>query len=164
MSPDSPRPRTVVGAIIVDSLAHPTRVAAARRTGPPELAGYWEFPGGKLEVGETAESALARELDEELSIVVRIGLEFSDRGRPWQISEHLELRLFFAEITAGQLAPGPVHDAVTWLSCDNLTAVPWLVSDASAITALGRSLASGESPDGPVSSGRDRPDRESSQS
>ncbi len=137
-------PRTVVGAIIVDALEHPTRVAAARRTGPEALAGYWEFPGGKLEVGETAEQALVRELDEELTIAVRIGVEHSDRGRPWRISDRLELRLFFVEITEGELAPGPVHDAVTWLARDDLTAVPWLPSDAEAVAALGRALANPE--------------------
>jgi 8-oxo-dGTP diphosphatase len=138
----------VVGAIIVDSLARPTRVAAAQRNGPPALAGYWEFPGGKLEPGETAHQALARELAEELSISVRIGAEHSDHGRPWRIAEHLELALFYVEIVAGELAPGPVHDAVTWLDPDDLAAVPWLPSDAAAVAALGHALAGGSAPDG----------------
>ena len=131
----------VVGAIIVDSLQHPTRVLTAQRSAPDELAGYWEFPGGKLEPGETAEEALERELDEELSIEVRIGAELSDGGRPWRISARLELRLFFVELTAGELAPGPVHDALAWLEANNLTAVPWLPSDAEAVAALARVLA-----------------------
>ena len=130
----------VAGAIIVDSLERPTRVAAGRRSGPDELAGYWEFPGGKLETGETAEQALVRELDEELAIEVRLGDELSDAGRPWAISERLELRLFFVELLKGDLVPGPVHDEIRWLAAEELTSVAWLPADADAVAALQRWL------------------------
>jgi 8-oxo-dGTP diphosphatase len=132
--------RTVVGAIIVDSLQCPQRVAATRRSESGDLSGYWEFPGGKVEPGETLAQALARELDEELSLRVTLGDEHADAGRAWPISEVYELRLFFAEIVSGELAPGPVHDAVTWVKPEDLQTIAWLPSDAEAVAALQRRL------------------------
>lgn len=61
----------VVGAAILDSLANPTRLLAARRSAPERLAGQWEFPGGKVETGESGPEALRRELREELGEIGR---------------------------------------------------------------------------------------------
>ena len=58
---------------LVDDLARPTRVLAARRTEPPQLAGGWEFPGGKVEPGESSRQAASRETLEELGVRVRLG-------------------------------------------------------------------------------------------
>ncbi|MCL2732926.1 MAG: NUDIX domain-containing protein, partial [Actinomycetia bacterium] len=60
-------PRVVVGGAVLDR----GRLLAARRTAPPELAGQWELPGGKVEPGERDEDALVRELREELGVTVR---------------------------------------------------------------------------------------------
>ena len=73
MSPDPharapPRRRAPA---IVDDLDHPTRLLAARRTEPPALAGGWEFPGGKVDPGESPLAALHREIREELGVPVR---------------------------------------------------------------------------------------------
>ena len=68
-----PERRLVVAAAIVDDLVRPTRVLAARRTGPPALAGQWEFPGGKVERGEDPVAALHREIAEELGLALTLG-------------------------------------------------------------------------------------------
>ena len=66
-------PKLVVGAAIVNSLIRPTRLLAAQRSYPEKLAGMWEFPGGKVEPGETPEAALQREIREELSTTLILG-------------------------------------------------------------------------------------------
>ena len=66
-------PKLVVGAAIVDSLACPTRLLAAQRSYPESLAGFWEFPGGKVEPSERPEQALVREIQEELNLDIKAG-------------------------------------------------------------------------------------------
>lgn len=65
----------VVGAAVVDSLEAPTRMLVAQRSEPQTVAGMWEFPGGKVEPGESCEQALVRELKEELGVQARLGAE-----------------------------------------------------------------------------------------
>ena len=92
----------VVGALIVDSLIEPRRVLAARRSGSNALQGRWEFPGGKVEPGESAEAALVREVQEELDVTLMLGHELTpSSGHSWPISEELGLGLFWAEIFVG---------------------------------------------------------------
>ncbi|MFC5380690.1 (deoxy)nucleoside triphosphate pyrophosphohydrolase [Aquipuribacter nitratireducens] len=139
------RTRLVVGAAVVDDLDRPTRLLAARRNAPAALAGFWEFPGGKVDPGETAEEALHRELDEELGVRVRTGEEVlgagcvddPDHGRVWPLTGELVLRLWLAEAVDGTSArPLADHDELRWLTAHDLWTVPWLPADALALRRI----------------------------
>ena len=134
--------RTVVGAVIVDSLDSPARVMAARRSRPQSLRGRWEFPGGKVEDAESPDAALIREVSEELNITIVLGAELTRHGDSWPISDQLELRLFLAEILTGEPSPGESHDDVRWLSADDLESVDWLDADRAALPAVRDALSS----------------------
>ncbi|GAA4406088.1 (deoxy)nucleoside triphosphate pyrophosphohydrolase [Tsukamurella soli] len=135
------QPQLVVGAVIVDDLAAPNRVLAARRTRPTELAGMWEFPGGKVESGETPREALAREIREELGVTIDVGTELTHPDGAWPISQTYALRLYFATVTAGTPTPLDSHDALRWLARGELEHVPWLPSDDRALPVIANRLA-----------------------
>jgi len=130
----------VVAAVIVDSLIEPRRVLASRRTRPAALKGRWEFPGGKVEQGESAEAALVREVQEELDVTLMLGEELIPSGGGWPISERLTLRIFWAEIFVGTPAPSESHDQIAWLSAAELDGVDWLDADLAALPAVGAEL------------------------
>jgi 8-oxo-dGTP diphosphatase len=126
--------RWVVGAAILREVrgTGPTKVLAARRTSPPEAAGRWELPGGKVEAGEEPAEALVREVREELgcTIVVPHWLEGLVEVRPG-----LRLAVGVAELVAGQ----PVateHSELRWLGPDELHQVDWLDPDRPFLPAL----------------------------
>lgn len=113
--------RSVVGAAILRGGA----VLAARRTTPPEVAGRWEFPGGKVEPGEEPAAALVREIAEELGCVVAVT---GWLGAAVPIGERYTLRVALAQLVRGE--PTPVeHDRVRWLTVDQLDDVDWLEPD-----------------------------------
>jgi 8-oxo-dGTP diphosphatase len=126
-------PRVIVAAvIIVDG-----RVLGAERSAPPEVAGRWEFPGGKVEPGETDAQALARECREELGARVRVG----ERVGPDVPLAHgrAVLRVFRVELLDGDMPQALEHTAMRWLSVDELDSVPWLPADRPIVAEL-RSL------------------------
>jgi len=99
------------------------RVLAARRSAPSELAGGWEFPGGKVEPGEDCASALVRECAEELGVEVAPIRELGvARGA-------IELRLWLADLVDGTPAPLEDHDELRWLDAATLGDVAWLPID-----------------------------------
>ena len=129
--------RDVVAAAILDGPDRPTRVLAARRSGPAELAGRWEFPGGKVEPGETCEAALVREIEEELGVAIELRVELTD-GAPWLIKAGWQLRVWTAAMATDDdpPRPGDSHDEVRWLSRSELEAVDWLAPDRPAVALL----------------------------
>lgn len=111
----------VVGAAILRA----GTVLAARRTAPPESAGRWEFPGGKVEPGETPDEAVVREVAEELGCAVEV-TGWLTATVP--ISESLLLRVAAARLVDGEPEPAE-HDRVRWLRIDELDDVDWLDAD-----------------------------------
>ena len=130
--------RLVVGAVIVDDAAQPSRILAARRSTPP--TGRWEFPGGKTEVGETPRAALVREIREELSALVDVGHCLAPPlGGRWPISESLEMELRWCTIS-GEHTVGDSHDEIRWLTAEDLDTVDWLDADRGALPLIRRRL------------------------
>ena len=125
----------VAGGVIVDDLERPTRVLSARRFGgAPISTGRWEFPGGKVEAGESAVDALVRELHEELGIRVTIGRELvNPAGGVWPITDRYSMRLWYVTIAEGDPQPLVAHDALRWLDRDTMHTVEWLEADLAVL-------------------------------
>jgi len=131
-----PGVKHVVGA----ALLRDGRVLAARRTSPPEAAGRWELPGGKVEPGETAETALVREIAEELGCTIEV-TGWLDGSVP--IGSAYTLEVATARLVGGEPAPHE-HDRVRWLGAAELDDVDWLEPDRPFLGEL-RALLVGES-------------------
>ena len=120
----------VVAAIIVDS---ENRIFATQR-GSGDWKDWWEFPGGKIEPGETPEQALKREIWEELE--TRIVVEQFLQTVEWDYPKfHLTMHCFFCHIESGSLTLKE-HEAARWLAPDELDSVQWLPADWEVIARL----------------------------
>jgi 8-oxo-dGTP diphosphatase len=135
-------PSLVVAAAVVDDLDDPQLLLAARRAVPASLAGRWEFPGGKVDPGESPEEALHRELREELGVRVGLGAELvgPDDGA-WRLSERYVMRLWLAEVSSGIPEPLVEHDQLRWLPVGSWLDVPWLDADVRIVEALVGAMA-----------------------
>lgn len=127
----------IVAAAIVDSLENPQRLLSARRKAPKSFAGSWEFPGGKVEDGESMEQALIREIQEELGVEITIGREIeSPTGGAWPVVNNWEMRVWLVEISEGEPHIGREHDQIAWLDFDEVLSVDWLGPDVPIVEAI----------------------------
>lgn len=126
MRADAAGTRVVVGG----ALLWQGRVLAARRSAPAELAGRWEFPGGKAEPGETPPQALVRELREELGVEARA---LARVPGAWPVRAGLELHIWTAELLSGVPEPLQDHSELRWLTAAELYQVDWLDQDRFAL-------------------------------
>lgn len=116
----------VVAAIICDDIKEKNKIFATAR-GYGELKGGWEFPGGKVELGETPQQALIREIIEELDTEIKVG-ELIDMVEYDYPTFHLSMDCFWAEVKAGHLELKEA-EAAKWLTKDQLDSVTWLPAD-----------------------------------
>jgi 8-oxo-dGTP diphosphatase len=126
----------VVAAVIHDG----DRIFATQR-GYGEFKDGWEFPGGKMEPGETPQQALVREIREELDTEIQVGqlLETVEYDYP---DFHLTMHCFWCTVTSGELVLKE-HEASKWLAKSELDSVDWLPADLGLIEKLGKILKGG---------------------
>ena len=110
----------------------------ATEKGYGEFKGYWEFPGGKVEIGESLEEALKREIREELQVEIQIEEKCTvlDYDYP---KFHLTMHCYFCSVVSGEIKLVEATDG-KWLKEDELNTVNWLPADISLIEELKKCL------------------------
>lgn len=119
----------VVAAIIKNE----DKIFATQR-GYGDFKGYWEFPGGKMEAGETPQQALAREIREELDTEIEVG-EFIQTVEYDYPQFHLTMHCYWCTVVSGKLVLKE-HEDAKWLTKDELDSVEWLPADEELIEGL----------------------------
>jgi len=128
-----------VTVVVAAAIERDGRYLAARRTKPDWAAGRWEFPGGKVEPGESDTDALAREIREELGVEISVGERVPGE---WPLHDDLVLHLYVATLMDGEPQPLDHHDELRWVTPGEFGDVEWLESDVDAVTILARLVGS----------------------
>ena len=124
----------VVAAVIKAENGKGQPIIFATQRGYGDLKGGWEFPGGKIEEGETPQEALKREIMEELDTEISVG-DLIDTIEYDYLTFHLSMDCFWCEIVKGDLVLKE-HEAAKWLSKDELDSVEWLPADVTLIDQI----------------------------
>lgn len=124
----------VVAAVIKSSNNLGEPIIFATKRGYGEFKGGWEFPGGKIEEGETSKEALQREIMEELDTEITVG-EWIHRIEYDYPTFHLSMDCFWCEVITGDLVLKE-HEAARWLTKDELNSVKWLPADIELIDVI----------------------------
>lgn len=128
----------VVAAITKAVNENGETIIFATQRGHGDFKGGWEFPGGKIEEGETPQEALKREIMEELETEITVG-ELFDTIEYDYPTFHLSMDCFWAEIVSGDLVLKE-HEAAKWLTKEELDTVDWLPADITLIEKIRRAI------------------------
>ena len=126
-------PIRVVGAVFHDG----ERFLACRKKPGKPLEGHWEFPGGKIEPGETPEQALAREIREELNLIAEVGQKVTTTTYEYDFAT-IELTTFYCTLVDGDLRLTD-HDATKWVTSTEAAHLAWAPADIPAVEAIASS-------------------------
>lgn len=125
----------VVGAVVVKE----GMILCAQRGPGKALAGLWEFPGGKIEAGESGEQALLREVQEELRLEISVGRQITTTRHEYEFAI-VNLTTFYCSVSSGE--PQPVeHLAISWLKPQDLLDLEWAPADIPAVHIIHKDLA-----------------------
>ena len=128
----------VVAAVIKSTNENKEPIIFATQRGYGDFKGGWEFPGGKIEEGETSEQALKREIMEELDTEISVG-ELIDTIEYDYPQFHLSMDCFWCELVSGNLVLKE-HEAARWLTKKQLNDVKWLPADVTLIEKIGKEI------------------------
>ena len=128
----------VVAALIFRTSPQGTRSVFATQRGYGEWRGFWEFPGGKIESGETPQTALVREIREELATQISVGERIGTIEYDYS-TFHLSMQCFACQVISGKLELLE-HENAAWLTKENLYVVNWLPADITILDAVEKLL------------------------
>ena len=128
----------VVAGVIKDRNENSESIIFATQRGYGEFKGWWEFPGGKIEEGETKEDALKREMKEELDIEIRVG-ELINTIEYDYPNFHLSMDCFWVEVVSGDFVLKE-HLSAKWLTKEEIKQVKWLPADITLVEKIEKEM------------------------
>lgn len=132
------KPLEVVGAVIRGEVGGEPAVLAFRRSRHKAAAGFWEFPGGKVEVDETPEAALVRELREELGVQASVG-QLVERATTLVGDRPIDLACYWATVATNPNESSD-HDVIQWVRAHELRMLRWAEPDLPTVSVLEKQL------------------------